>query len=157
VNLGEAHANYAQVLLAQGRTDEAIAVFRRALEANPADAPARNALGLALETTGDVAAAGEEYRRAMTAAPRLRAARFNYGRTLVASGRLREAIAEFEKLRTPEDIETPRYLFALAAARVRLGEVERGRAEAQAALELAKQYGLSELAAEIERDLARLK
>jgi tetratricopeptide (TPR) repeat protein len=157
VNLAEAHANYAHVLLAQGRAMEAIPVLRLALEVNPADAPARNALGLALETTGETVRAAEEYRRAMTAAPRLRVARFNYGRTLVGAGRLGEAIAEFEKLRTPVDVETPRYLFALAAARVRRGDVEKGRAEAESALELAKHYGLSDLAAEIARDLARLK
>lgn len=157
VNLAEAHANYAHVLLAQERAVEAIPVLRRALDANPADAAARNALGLALESTGDLAGAAAEYRRAMSAAPALRIARFNYGRTLMARGRLQEAADEFEKLRTPEDVETPRYLFALATARVRLGDIERGRAEAHAALELAKRYGLSELAASIERDLARLK
>jgi hypothetical protein len=63
----------------------------------------------------------------------------------------------FEKLRTPEDRETPRYLFALAATFLRMGQIERGRAEAQVALVMAKRYGLSDLVAEIERDLARLK
>lgn len=157
VNLAEAHANYAQVLLAQSRAAEAIPVLRRALEANPADAAARNALGLALESTGDLDGAAGEYRRAMSAAPALRIARFNYARTLMVRGRLHEAADEFQKLRRPEDIETPRYLFALATALVRLGNVEQGRAEAQAALALAKRHGLSELAASIERDLARLK
>ena len=157
VNLAEAHANYADVLLAQGKAKEALPVLHLALEANPANALARNALGIALETTGDISGAAAAYRDAVRAAPQLRVARFNYGRTLVAGGRLKEAVEEFEKLRRPEDIETPRYLFALAAARVRLGHIEQGRAEAQAALELARRYGLSDLAASIERDLARLK
>lgn len=156
-NLAEAHANYAQVLLAQRRAEEAIPVFREALRANPADVSARNGLGLALEMTGDIVRAGEEYRQALMAAPTLRVARFNYGRTLVARGQLREAIAEFEKLRSPEDLETPRYRFALAAALVRTGDIERGRTEAQTALLMARRYGQSDLVAEIERDLARLK
>lgn len=156
-NVAEAHANYAQVLLAERRASEAIPIFRQALDANPADASARNGLGLALEITGEVERAAQEYRQAVTAAPLLRAARFNYGRVLVALGRLGESATEFEKLRTPEDRDTPRYLFALGAALVRMGNVERGRAEIEAALRMARGYGLSGLAAEIERDLARLK
>jgi tetratricopeptide (TPR) repeat protein len=155
-HVAEAHANYAQVLLAERRAADAVPVFRRALEANAADARAWNGLGLALETTGDTAGASAAYRQAVVHAPTFRTARFNYARTLVAAGRLEEAIAELEKIRLPEDDETPRYLFALSAALVRAGKVERGRAEAVAALALARRYGQSDLAATIERDLALL-
>jgi tetratricopeptide (TPR) repeat protein len=155
-HLAEAHANYAQVLLAERRAADAVPIFRRALEANPADGHAWNGLGLALETTGDTAAASSAYQRAVTHAPTFRGARFNYARTLVAAGRLDQAIAELEKLRVPQDDETPRYLFALSAALVRAGDVRRGRVEALAALELARHRGQLELAATIERDLAML-
>ena len=156
-NLGEAHANYAQVLLAQRRAAEAIPVFRAALDSNPADGAARNGLGLALEMAGDAAGALEAYRQAVADAPTLRPARFNYGRALVTAGRPQDAIPEFEKILEPEDAETPRYLFALAAARVRVGDIAAGRAQATAALSMARRYGQEELAASIERDLARLK
>jgi tetratricopeptide (TPR) repeat protein len=129
-NLGEAHANYAQVLLAQRRAADALPVFREALAANPANGSARNGLGLALEMTGDAAEALAAYEQAVADAPTLRAARFNYGRALLAAGRLQDAIAQFDRLLQPEDEETPRYLFALAAARVRAGDVEAGRAQA---------------------------
>jgi Flp pilus assembly protein TadD len=155
-HLAEAHANYGQVLLAERRAADAIPVFRRALEANPGDGQAWNGLGLALETTGDTAAASAAYRQAVTHAPAFRGARFNYARTLVAAGRLDEAIVELERIRTPEDDETPRYLFALSAALVRAGDVKRARVEAVAALELARRRGQLELAATIERDLAML-
>jgi tetratricopeptide (TPR) repeat protein len=157
MNIAEAHANYGQVLLAQHRAAEAIPVFRQALAASPADARTRNSLGLALETTGDGDGAAAAYRQAVSDAPTLRIARFNLGRTLVAAGRLEDAVAAFETLRTPEDHETARYVFALSAALVRMGYVERGRAVALAALEMARRYGQSELAATIERDLATLK
>ncbi len=156
-NIAEAHANYAQVLLAQRRAADAIPVFRAALEVNPADGVARNGLGLALEMSGDAAGALAAYQQAVADAPTLRAARFNYGRALVAAGRLQDAVLEFAKTLRPEDRETPRYLFALAAARVRLGEVEVGRAEAADALTMARRYGQDDLAASIEQDLARLK
>ncbi len=157
VNVGEAHANYAQVLLAQRRAGEAVPIFRQALDANPSDASSRNGLGVALEMTGDVQGASEQYRQAVASGPGLRIARFNYGRALVALGRLSEAVAEFETLRAPEDAETPRYIFALGAALVRLGHVQRGRVEIDTALQMAGRYGQAGLVAEIERDLARLK
>jgi tetratricopeptide (TPR) repeat protein len=156
-NIAEAHGNYAQVLLAQNRAADAIPVFRAAVSINAADAQAWNGLGLSLEKTGDVRGAAAAYEQAVLNAPATRSIRFNYARTLVAGGRLTEAIKEFEKLVLPEDEETPRYRFALAAALVRAGHVERGRAEAMAALELARRYGQSELAASIERDLALLR
>jgi tetratricopeptide (TPR) repeat protein len=155
-HIAEAHANYGQVLLAERRAAEAVPVFRQALAANPADGQAWNGLGLALETTGDTAAASAAYRQAVVHAPAFRSARFNYARTLVAAGQLDEAIVELEKIRVPEDDEAPRYLFALSAALVRAGNVQRGRVEALAALELARRYGQSDLAATIERDLAML-
>lgn len=157
VNVGEAHANYGQVLLVQRRAGEAIPIFRQALDANPADASSRNGLGLALEMTGDVQGASEQYRQAVASGPALRMARFNHGRTLVALGRLNDAVAEFEKLRSPEDAETPRYIFALGATLVRLGDVQRARVQIEAALKMAERFGQPALVAEIQRDLARLK
>lgn len=156
-NLAEAHANYAQVLLAQRRTDEAAAAFRKTLALTPADPQAWNGLGLALEMGGDVVGAAAAYQQASSHAPSLRIARFNHARTLVATGRLNEAIEAFEKLRAPVDEETPRYLFALSAALVRAGRVEQGRQEALGALDLARRYDQAELARTIERDLARLR
>ena len=155
-NISEAHANYAQVLLAQRRAAEAIPVFRAALDSNPADGAARNGLGLALEMAGDAAARSRLTGRRWRCAT-LRPARFNYGRALVTAGRPQDAIPEFEKILEPEDAETPRYLFALAAARVRVGDIAAGRTQATAALSMARRYGQEDLAASIERDLARLK
>jgi tetratricopeptide (TPR) repeat protein len=156
-NVGEAQANYAHVLLAQRRAAEAIPVFRDALISNPRDGAVRNGLGLALEMTGDSAGALAAYQQAVADAPTERKVRFNYGRALVAAGRLDEAIAQFEKLQEPEDEETPRYLFALSAARIRAGDVARGRSQALGALAMARRYGQTELAASIERDLRGLK
>jgi predicted Zn-dependent protease len=107
--------------------------------------------------SGDSIGAMAAYRQAVAVAPTLRVARFIYGRALVTAGRPQDAIPEFEKLLEPEDEETPRYLFALSAARVRAGDKETGRAQAEAALAMARRYGQSELAASIERDLAGLR
>lgn len=156
-NLGEAHANYAQVLLTQRRSAEAIDACRQALAINPQDAITQNVLGLALELSGRGAEAHDAFREAVAKDPTLRAARFNYARTLVAQQQFAPAIAEFERLQAPEDADTPRYRYALAAALVRAGEVERGRQIAGEALRLAQKYQQPDLVAAIERSLSTLR
>ncbi|HEY8548527.1 MAG TPA: tetratricopeptide repeat protein [Vicinamibacterales bacterium] len=155
-HLADAHISYGEALLTQRRAAEARDVFRLAIEANPGSAPAHNGLGLALEMGGDTAGALGAYARATKEDPALRVARFNYGRALVAAGRLPEAIAELERLKTPQDAETPRYLYALSAALVRSGNVSRGLEEARAALALARKFGQEELAATIEANVAKI-
>jgi len=76
---------------------------------------------------------------------------------LLALGRTDEAIVELEKLIQPRDAEVPRYLFALATAHVRAGHRAEGIKWATDAKQLALEHGQHELAAAIERDLARLK
>ena len=76
---------------------------------------------------------------------------------LVADARFDEAIVELAKLTEPRDAETPRYLFALAAAHVRAGHRSEGLTWATEARRLALEYGQTALAASIERDLATIK
>ena len=76
---------------------------------------------------------------------------------LLALGRNEEAIAELAKLSQPQDAETAGYVFALSAAHVRAGHKDEGDQVGTEARRLALEYGQQELAAIIERDLARLK
>ncbi len=64
---------------------------------------------------------------------------------------------ELEKLTEPRDADAPRYLFALATAHVRAGHNDEGIKWATEAKQLAAEHGQEELAAAIERDLARLR
>ena len=75
---------------------------------------------------------------------------------LVAQRRLGEAIEELLKTLTPEDEETPRYLFALSAAYVRAGDREKGILYGQEAKRKAEALGQSALATSIEKDLRLL-
>ncbi|HWP98864.1 MAG TPA: tetratricopeptide repeat protein, partial [Vicinamibacterales bacterium] len=154
--LADAHYNYGVLLTGAGRDAEAVEAFRRALDANPYHAGAHNNLGLLLERGGRLEEAAEHYRRAVENDPQSRQARFNLGRALVAVGRPREAIPHFSAIVEPEDAETPRYLYALAAACIRAGDLEAGRRHALDALERAERLGQHELAAAIRRDLAKL-
>jgi hypothetical protein len=75
----------------------------------------------------------------------------------LALGKTPEALAEFHKLQQPVDAETPRYLFALSAAYVRTGRKDEGIEIASRAQRLALEYGQSDLASAIARELAKLK
>jgi tetratricopeptide (TPR) repeat protein len=75
----------------QGRTAEAVAVLRRALEKAPGDALALTNLGTALRASGDFDAAIVALRRATEIAPDLAASWYNLGRALGPLGRTGEA------------------------------------------------------------------
>jgi len=152
----EPHYDYGVALVQQGRIDEAKLAFEKALVANPYHSAAHNNLGTLLLPEGRLDEAAAHFRAALENDPGYRVARFNLARVLGAQGRLGEAIEELQKILTPEDAETPRYLFALSAAYVRSGEREKGVGYAREALQKARELGQSELARIIERDLGRL-
>jgi tetratricopeptide (TPR) repeat protein len=154
---GEPHYDYGVALARQGRLPEAVIAFQKALDVNPYHPGAHNNLGSLLLPEGRLDEAAGHFRAALENDPGHRAARFNLARVLGAQGRLGEAIEELHKIVTPEDEETPRYLFALGAAYVRAGEREKGAAYAREALQMARELGQAELAAIIERDLRRLE
>jgi tetratricopeptide (TPR) repeat protein len=157
IGTADVHYDYGVVQALQGRFEEAEEAYRRAIAVNPLHTNARINLGQILERRRDFAGAAAEYARAVESQPTFRLARFNLGRMLLVTAPPEAAIAEFEKLQQPRDAETPRYLFALSAAQVRAGRKEEGIRLAAEAKRMALEYGQSELAAAIDRDLARLK
>jgi tetratricopeptide (TPR) repeat protein len=156
-DVGDAHYDYGVLLGLQGNFDGAAEAYRKALAINPLHARAHNNLGEVLERQRKLDAALEAYRRAVDSQPLFRLARLNVGRMLLALGKPGEAVVELEKIVEPRDVEAPRYQFALAAAYIRAGRKEDGIKWATEARRLALEYGQNELAAAIERDLARLK
>ena len=157
VYLDQAHYDYGVVLGMQGNWDAAADAYRRALTVNPLDVKARNNLAQILERQRKFQEAADEYRQAVQSQPTFRLGRFNLGRMLLALNRPQEAIVELERLREPRDAETPTYLYALATAHVRSGNLAEGKRIAEEARDLARSYGQSDLVATIERELARLK
>jgi len=156
-NLDEAHYDYGVLLGLQERWGPAAEAYRQAIAINPRHALAHNNLGQILERDRRFDEAAAVYRQAVDSQPAFRLGRFNLGRMLLALGRTDEAIVELEKLIQPRDAEVPRYLFALATAHVRAGHRAEGIKWATDAKQLALEHGQHELAAAIERDLARLK
>ncbi len=153
----DGHYNFGVILSSLERFQEAEEAFRKAIDLNPHFALAHNNLGYMLERLGRREEAADHYREAVRNDPTYRLARFNLGRTLVASGETEEAITELSRTLTPEDEETPRFLYALSAAYVRAGKLEEAHACAESAKQQATRWGQQGLAEAIEKDLQRLK
>jgi tetratricopeptide (TPR) repeat protein len=152
----DAHRAYGWLLMAQQKPQEALAAFEQAVALLPADGSALHGLGLAHEILDQPREASDAYARAVEAVPTAREVRFNLARSLVRSGRVPEAIAQLEQLRQPEDADTARYLFALAVAHVRAGDLVRGRQVTEEALAVAQRFELTDLAQTIAAELAKL-
>ncbi len=84
-------------LQAQGKIDDAIASFRRALEVDPAFAKAHNNLGCLLEGAGNLVEAAQRYREATRLDPKLAHALYNLGNACKQMGDAEQAIIHIEQ------------------------------------------------------------
>lgn len=102
--------NLAAALQSEGRADDAIAHYRRAIEIKKDYAPSYSNLGAALMAKGETGAAIDAYRQAIAIAPDLADAHFNLGNALMARGDAASAATEFERARelggSAVDVET---------------------------------------------------
>jgi predicted O-linked N-acetylglucosamine transferase (SPINDLY family) len=84
-------------LAQQGRLDEAMASFQRAVEIKPDDAVAHGNWGLALTLQGKLDEAVAHYRRALELKPDFADAYSNLGRVWMTRGQITEALACFRR------------------------------------------------------------
>lgn len=153
----DAYYNYGVLLIMEGKLDQAEQAFRKALAISPSYAAAHNDLGNLLERQGKLPEAAAEYRKAIESDPGFRRAHFNLGRLLVYQRRYADAIEQLLQTRTPTDEETSAYLYALGAAYGRAGDSANALHYLIQAKELAVARGQTTLAAEIEKDLEKVK
>jgi tetratricopeptide (TPR) repeat protein len=95
-NSGEAHRQLGEILILQGRDDEALAESLVAAWLDPKDARAQAAAGQVYARMTRYADAVDALRRALALDPRLREARYTLGTMLMRVGKADEARAEFE-------------------------------------------------------------
>jgi tetratricopeptide (TPR) repeat protein len=121
-NLPQSHYDYGVFLVSRQRFREAETAFRKALETSPNYAEAHSNLGAMLEREGKSTEAIREYRAAIADKPNFRSAHFQLGRLLLIQKRTSEAIAQLSLALTPEDADTPRFMFALGVAYSEAGD-----------------------------------
>jgi Flp pilus assembly protein TadD len=98
---GDSHLSHfciAEPLREQGKLDEAIYHYKKAIELNPYAADVYLDLGTALTAKGKFAEAIFLYNKALQIAPDLIELRINLGVALTESGKLAEAVKEYEKI-----------------------------------------------------------
>jgi tetratricopeptide (TPR) repeat protein len=92
-----AHNNLGLFLRNQGRIEEAMQHYRKAIQFNPDFSDALNNLGLALAAKGRFDEAIENYYKAIQTDPKRFETQYNMGLALAAKGRFDEAIEYFRK------------------------------------------------------------
>jgi tetratricopeptide (TPR) repeat protein len=156
-NQADLHYNYGVLLLKQNRTQDGEKAFQQALQINPFYPEAHFNLGVLYEQQGRLKEASEAFTKAIDTRPNYAAAHFHLGRILANQERYDEAIQHLMKALTPEDENTPRYLYALAATHGRAGNVSEALKYARAAREQAARRGQTELLASIDKDIRALE
>lgn len=156
-NLAELHYNYGLLLVQRGQFAEAARAFQKALELNPYFADAHNNRGRMLEQEGQFKEAARHFQLAVQNDPGHRLARFNLGRMLIKGGRHKEAISQLLKTLTIRDEQTPTFLYVLADAYVRAGDLEKGLESLRRAIREARSFEQHELAARMEQDLREME
>lgn len=156
-NSEEAFYNLGVLQMQRDQIDAGMKSFERVIQINPLNSAAWNSLGQLFERKGKLEEAESHYRKALKSNDSHRLARFNLGRLLIGKGQYQEAVREIEPALTPEDDRTPRLLFAISVAYARLGNVEKGIEFGERARSVAEEYGQTELAEAIDRDLIRLR
>ena len=155
--LEELHYNWGILEAERGNAEAAAVSFRAALEINPNSADSRFNLGSMLAQMGLEADAVREFESTLDLDPSHRLALFQLAGRAIEAGRLEEGIAMLQRtLNGKVDARTPGLLYALADAYARSGDTERAVLHAKQALELALEFGDSQMAAAIEQDLRGL-
>ncbi len=156
-NLADSHYNFGVLLAGRERYREAAQAFQRSLQINQFNADAHHNYAAMIERDGRLDEAAEHYRKAIENRPGFRLAHFHLGRILVNQSKLSEAIEHFLQTLSPEDENTPRFMYALGATYARAGERRKGIHYLQEALKRAVASGQSQLVSSIERDLRVLE
>ena len=156
-NLPQSHYDYGVFLVSSGRFREAEVAFRRALSSSPNYAEAHSNLGALLEREGKMDEAAREYQSAIDDKPNFRQAHFQLGRLLLLRNKTREAIAQLTQTLTPQDTDTPRFMYALGVAYIESGDAANAQRYLREAGEHAASLGQEQLAREIAATLRKLE
>ena len=155
-NLPQSHYDYGVFMVSRGNFAAAESAFRKALASSPNYAEAHSNLGAMLERRGKFEEAAGEYEAAIENKPAFREAHYQLGHLLLMQKKTPEAIAQLLQTVTPEDGETPRFMYALGIAYAEAGDFSSAQRYLQQAGRLAANSNQGQLMAEIQTTLARV-
>ncbi|HXH47752.1 MAG TPA: tetratricopeptide repeat protein [Terriglobia bacterium] len=156
-NRADCYYNYGVLMFDLRKLPDAEQAMRKAIQINPFYAEAHDSLGYLLAIQGHLDEALDQYRKAVEERPDFRLARFHIGQVLVNQGNLPEAIEEFQKILTPDDANTPGYLYALGATYARAGDRQNALAYMRKARDKAAARNQEQLLTSIDRDISNLE
>lgn len=114
--------------LERNNLSRAIASLDRALEIDPRDAEALQAMALVYRRQGEASLADESFKQALAADPGMTRARNNYAAFLYEEGRVREACEQLERASRDTKYPNRAQLFSnLGQCQRRLGDIEAAR------------------------------
>lgn len=141
----ELHVNWGMLETERKNFSAAVLSYRRALEINPHSADTHADLGAVLDRVGEADEALLHFRLALQNEPDHRLANFHLARFLISENRVTEAIDHLLRAKEPLDERTPTYIYGLADAYLRLGNVELSLRYLREAAALANEFGQSDL------------
>ena len=156
-NLPQSHYDYGVFMVSRGNFTEAESAFRKALASSPNYAEAHSNLGAMLERRGKFEEAAREYKDAIADKPNFREAHYQLGHLLLMQKKTPEAIAQLSQTVTPEDGETPRFMYALGIAYAEAGDFSSAQGYLRQAGQRAASLNQAQLMAQIQTTLARVE
>jgi tetratricopeptide (TPR) repeat protein len=156
-NLPQSHYDYGVFLVSKQRYREAEIAFRKALESSPQYAEAHSNLGAMLERNGRSEEAAAQYQAAIENKPNFREAHFQLGHLLLMQKKPKDAIVHLSQTLTPEDGNTPRFMYGLGVAYAEADDFPNAERYLQQSAERAAALGQDQLAAQIQTVLASVQ
>jgi len=156
-DLPQSHYDFGVFLVSRERYGEAEAAFRKALLSSPNYAEAHSNLGAMLERQGKFEEAIRHYRAAIEDKPNFRMAHFQLGRLLLLERKHEEAIGQLSQILTPEDEDTPRFMYTLGIAHASAGNYTNAARYLSEAGQRAASLGQDRLVGQIQASLREVK
>jgi len=130
-----AHDNFGNFLIGEGRADEAITHYQKAVQINPKNVEAHYNLGNVLIKEGSVDEAIVHFQKALQISPHFAEAHYNFGNVLFHKGRVDEAITHFQTaLQIRPDNAEAHYNFGNVL--IKAGRVDEAIVQYQQALQI---------------------
>lgn len=156
-NRDDLYYNHGVLMFRENRVRDAKIAFERALAINPYNGQAQTNVGYILQTEGRLRESKAMLEKAVQNSPNSRLAHFHLARLLIHFNQVPDGIQHLKLTLSPEDDQTPAFVYALSAAQARAKKIDEALENAYRARDLAVKYKQADLLKSIERDIPRME